>query len=150
MVRIQSYSKLIKTTVIIGDTLLCGVIFELFCFFLAGTHWEKILSAPKAQIILTLLLCYVLCSMKRSVILYKRKVYAYQIVTLVFLNVFYFAVLSGAILAIGQYMDVWSYFFLGYILTKTVPSIHNTIADCFPYCPPIPLNADSSLSHGNS
>ena len=25
MVRIQSYSKLIKTTVIIGDTLLCGV-----------------------------------------------------------------------------------------------------------------------------
>ena len=120
MVRIQSYSKLIKTTVIIGDTLLCGVIFELFCFFLAGTHWEKILSAPKAQIILTLLLCYVLCSMKRSVILYKRKVYAYQIVTLVFLNVFYFAVLSGAILAIGQYMDVWSYFFLGYIIVLFV------------------------------
>ena len=106
MVRIQSYSKLIKATVIIGDTLLCGVIFELFCFFLAGTHWEKILSAPKAQIILTLLLCYVLCSMKRSVILYKRKVYAYQIVTLVFLNVFYFAVLSGAILAIGQYLSL--------------------------------------------
>ena len=120
MVRIQSYSKLIKATVIIGDTLLCGVIFELFCFFLAGTHWEKILSAPKAQIILTLLLCYVLCSMKRSVILYKRKVYAYQIVTLVFLNVFYFAVLSGAILAIGQYMDVWSYFFLGYIVVLFV------------------------------
>ena len=96
MVRIQSYSKLIKATVIIGDTLLCGVIFELFCFFWAGTHWEKILSAPKAQIILTLLLCYVLCSMKRSVILYKRKVYAYQIVTLVFLNVFYFAVLSDS------------------------------------------------------
>lgn len=72
MVRIQSYSKLIKATVIIGDTLLCGVIFELFCFFLAGT-WEKILSAPKAQIILTLLLCYVLCSMKRSVILYKER-----------------------------------------------------------------------------
>ena len=58
--------------------------------------------------------------MKRSVILYKRKVYAYQIVTLVFLNVFYFAVLSGAILAIGRYMDVWSYFFLGYIIVLFV------------------------------
>lgn len=128
MVRIQSYSKLIKATVIIGDTLLCGVIFELFCFFLAGTHWEKILSAPKAQIILTLLLCYVLCSMKRSVILYKRKVYAYQIVTLVFLNVFYFAVLSGAILAIGQYMDVWSYFF--WAISSYCLSV-SCLSDCF-------------------
>lgn len=64
MVRIQSYSKLIKTTVIIGDTLLCGVIFELFCFFLAGTHWEKILSAPKAQIILTLVA--VLCAVQHE------------------------------------------------------------------------------------
>lgn len=128
MVRIQSYSKLIKATVIIGDTLLCGVIFELFCFFLAGTHWEKILSAPKAQIILTLLLCYVLCSMKRSVILYKRKVYAYQIVTLVFLNVFYFAVLSGAILAIGRYMDVWSYFF--WVISSYCLSV-SCLSDCF-------------------
>lgn len=116
MIRVQSYSKLVKAVVAGGDTLLCGVIFELFCCFLKGTHWEKTLAAPEEQIILTLMLCYLLCSMQRPIILYKRKVYAYQIVRLVFLNVLSFAVLSGAVLAIGQYMDVYSYFFLWYIM----------------------------------
>lgn len=112
----QSYGRLVKTSVIIGDTLLCGLIFNLFCIFLKNTLWEKVLDAPRAQIILTLMLCYVLCNIQRAVIVYKRKIYAYQIVTLVFFNVLSFSVLAGAILAIGQYMDVWSYFYLGYIV----------------------------------
>lgn len=115
MIRMQSYGKWVKATVIAGDTLLCGLIFDLFCLFLKDTPWEKVMDAPKAQIILTLMLCYALCSVKRSVILYRRKVYAYQIVTLVLLNIGSFALIAGAILTIGGYMDVWSYFFLGYI-----------------------------------
>lgn len=115
MVRMQSYNKLIEVTVIALETVLCGVAFEGFCLLLSGTHWEKVLNAPKLQIVLTLMLCYLLCSMRRSVMLYKRKVYAYQIATVVCWNIGSYAVLAGIILAIGNYMDVWSYFYAGYI-----------------------------------
>ncbi len=116
MVRMQSYNKLVEVTVIALETLLCGAAFELFCLLLDDTHWEKVLNAPKLQIVLTLMLCYLLCSAQRSVMLYRRKVYAYQIVTVVCWNICSYAVLSGVILAAGQYMDVWSYFFAGYIV----------------------------------
>lgn len=114
MVRIQSYSKLIKTTVIIGDTLLCGVIFELFCFFLAGTHWEKILSAPKARLYWPCC-CAMCCAAWRGrLFCIKGRCYGLSDCNACYsLNVFYFAVLSGAILTIGQYMDVWSLFLFG-------------------------------------
>lgn len=116
MVRMQSYNRLVNVTVIALETLLCGAAFELFCFLLEGTHWQKVLNAPKGQIVLTLMLGYLLCSMQRSVILYKRKVYAYQIVSIVCWNMATYAVVAGIILSVGDYMDVWSYFFAGYIL----------------------------------
>ncbi|HIZ00843.1 MAG TPA: undecaprenyl-phosphate glucose phosphotransferase [Candidatus Bacteroides merdipullorum] len=115
MIRMQSYNQLVEVTVITLETLLCGAAFQLFCLLLDNTHWAKVLNAPKLQIVLTLMLCYLLCSAQRSVMLYKRKVYAYQIVTVVCWNVCSYAVLAGVILAIGDYMDVWSYFFAGYI-----------------------------------
>ena len=115
MLRMQSYNKLVEVTVIALETLLCGAAFELFCLLLDNTHWAKALNAPKPQIVLTLMLCYLLCSTRRSVMLYKRKVYAYQIVAVVCGNVVSYALLAGVILAIGHYMDVWSYFFAGYI-----------------------------------
>ena len=72
MVRMQSYNKLVEVTVIALETLLCGAAFELFCLLLDDTHWEKVLNAPKLQIVLTLMLCYLLCSAQRSVMLYRR------------------------------------------------------------------------------
>ena len=115
MIRMQSYNKLVEVTVVALETLLCGAAFELFCLLLDDTHWEKVLNAPKMQIVLTLMLCYLLCSAQRSGLLYKRKVYAYQIVTVVCWNIASYALLAGLILAVGHYMDVWSYFFAGYI-----------------------------------
>lgn len=116
MIRMQSYNRLVCVTVIALETLLCGAAFELFCLLLEGTHWGKAMNAPKLQIILTLMLCYLLCSMQRSVILYRRKVYAYQIVSIVCWNMVTYALLAGFVLYVGGYMDVWSYFFGGYIL----------------------------------
>lgn len=116
MSKVQSYKNWVEVTVILLETLLCGAAFDFFCFLFKDTHWEKVLNAPKLQVVLTLMLCYLLCSVQRSVMLYRRKVYAYQIVTNVFLNMFWFAIVSGGILAVGNYMDVWSYFFLGYLV----------------------------------
>ena len=113
----QPHNSLIQAIVIgMEALLLCGIVFELFYEMTDHTSWGKALNAPKMQIVLTLMLCYVLCGMQRSVLLYKRLVYAYQIVTVVCWNIVSFAVLAGGVLAIGRYMDVWSYFFAGYLL----------------------------------
>ena len=112
----QPHNSLIQAIVIGMEALLCGIVFELFYEMTDHTSWGKALNAPKMQIVLTLMLCYVLCGMQRSVLLYKRLVYAYQIVTVVCWNIVSFAVLAGGVLAIGRYMDVWSYFFAGYLL----------------------------------
>lgn len=43
------------------------------------TPWHKILQAPHLQVILTVMLCYFVSGMQIGVVLYRRKVYAYQI-----------------------------------------------------------------------
>ncbi len=113
---IQSYNNLVQAIVIGVETLLCGLVFVLFYEITDHTSWGKVLNAPRMQIVLTLMLCYVLCGMQRSVWVCKRLVYAYQIVTVVCQNMVWFAVLGGGVLAIGGYMDVWSHFFAGYLL----------------------------------
>lgn len=112
----QSYNSLVQAIVIGMETLFCGIVFGLFCKLADPASLEKMLHAPKMQIMLTLMLCYALCGMQRSVLLHKRLVYAYQIVTVVCRNIVSYAVLAGGILTIGGYMDVWSGFFAGYLL----------------------------------
>lgn len=80
------------------------------------TPWYKVLSVPPYQIVLTLMLCYFIASHHIGVILYKRKVYAYQVVNKVFKTTVLFGIISGVILGIGHFMDTWSFFYLSYLI----------------------------------
>mgnify|MGYP007007081271 CR=1 FL=1 len=76
------------------------------------TPWHKILQAPHLQVILTVMLCYFVSAMQAGVVLYRRKVYAYQILGKVLKSTICFGVLSGVVLELGRFMDAWSYFYL--------------------------------------
>ena len=79
------------------------------------TPWHKILQAPHLQVILTVMLCYFVSAMQIGVVLYRRKVYAYQILGKVLRSTICFGVLSGVVLELGRFMDAWSYFYLTFL-----------------------------------
>lgn len=79
------------------------------------TPWHKILQAPHLQVILTVMLCYFVSAMQAGVVLYRRKVYAYQILGKVLRSTICFGVLSGVVLELGRFMDAWSYFYLTFL-----------------------------------
>lgn len=116
MGKLQGHSRMIGVAVIAADALLAGLIFHLFVFTCKGTGWEKALNVPETQIIMTLTLCSLLCSVKGTAVMYHREAYAYQIIGTAFKSVASFAILAGVSLAAGQFMDVWSYLFAGYII----------------------------------
>lgn len=79
------------------------------------TPWHKILQAPHLQVILTVMLCYFVSAMQAGVVLYRRKVYAYQILGKVLRSTICFGILSGVVLELGRFMDAWSYFYLTFL-----------------------------------
>lgn len=91
------------------------------------TPWHKILQAPHLQVILTVMLCYFVSAMQAGVVLYRRKVYAYQILGKVLKSTICFGVLSGVVLELGRFMDAWSYFYLTFFRTVIYFAI------CIPY-----------------
>lgn len=107
------YNSLIKALVIFGDLCICGGLFFLF-HFLGKEKGDATLHASLFQTDITIVLCYLICALKGGVILHLRKIYAYQIVMRVFRNTVYFSILAGALLTIGNYMNVFSWFFLAY------------------------------------
>lgn len=79
------------------------------------TPWHKILQAPHLQVILTVMLCYFVSAMQAGVVLYRRKVYAYQILSKVLRSTICSGILSGVVLELGRFMDAWSYFYLTFL-----------------------------------
>ena len=115
--KLLSYKRMVDTTVIIMETLICGGLFGLFYCWSQGSSWEKSMGVSQTQIMLTLMLCYFVTALNTGVVLYNRKVYAYHIVRHVVRNMFTFAILAGCILTVGRYMDAWSKLFAGYLTT---------------------------------
>ena len=111
----DSYNDWVSFFVTCCETLLAGGLFYLFFELVKDTAWHKILDVPPYQVLLTIMLCYFISSRQIGVILYKRKIYTYQIVTRVFKTMVMFAILSGVVLEVGNFMDVWSYFYLSYL-----------------------------------
>lgn len=116
----ESYNRLVNAFVIACDTCIVGGLFHRFYHWAQDTAWEKTLQASEFQIVATLMLCYLLCAMHTGVILYRRKVFAYEVLTRVTKNVVFFAILGGGILQLGGYMDAWSKLFLAYLLAVLV------------------------------
>lgn len=109
------YNKIIKIIVIIGDLCICSGLFYAFYLSaqLLNKHTELVASLP--QVLITITLCYMVCAIHGGIILHLRKVFPHQIVMRVFRNVFYFSILSGVLLTVGTYMNVFSLFFPAYV-----------------------------------
>lgn len=114
------FNAIIVTLVLAGDMVICGLLFYLFeeVAQKCGTYPEVL--SDWRQILIPLILSYLVCSIRRGVILHHRKVYIHQIVLIVLRNVCGFAVLSGAALYIGGQLQPFSLFFLLYILAVFV------------------------------
>lgn len=106
------YSRFLVFIVKSGDFVLYNLLFYLLC------QTENSAVAPWVSVWALQLIVsfsYLVAASQNSVILYLRKVYAYQIVMKVFRNTVYFAIISGLAFSILKYVRVDSYFYLTYI-----------------------------------
>lgn len=67
-------------------------------------HGGLSLTENNMQTMLILMLCYGICAAQTGVVLYRRKAYAYEVITRVVKNVIYFTLLSGVILLAGRFI----------------------------------------------
>lgn len=111
----DAYDRWVSFFIVTCETLITGGLFYLLFLTTEDTPWHKILQAPHLQVILTVMLCYFVSGMQIGVVLYRRKVYAYQILGKVLKSTIFFGLLSGVVLELGRYMDTWSYFYLTFL-----------------------------------
>lgn len=114
----ETYNKLVNAIVIAGDMMICGAVFLVTVWLKEG--YTEILTKQNMQIVMTLMLCYGFCAAHTGVILYRRKAYAYEVVTRVVKNVVYFGIIGGLILTLGHYINALTFMFIGYLLTVLV------------------------------
>ena len=110
-----AYDRWVSLFIVTCETLITGGLFYLLFLTTEDTPWHKILQAPHLQVILTVMLCYFVSAMQAGVVLYRRKVYAYQILGKVLRSTICFGILSGVVLELGRFMDAWSYFYLTFL-----------------------------------
>lgn len=111
------YNSLIQAIVITGDLCLCNGLFYALYYWKETSLHPLPHHASLIQILVTLSLCYLICTMRGGVILHRQKVHGFQIVLRVLRNVLYFSAVSGILLATGDYLNVFSLFFAAYIAT---------------------------------
>ena len=111
----QDNNNWISLFIVFYETLLTGGLFYLLFLATEDTPWHKTLLAPPFQVILTVMLCYFVSGMQIGVILYRRKVFYYQILTRVFRTIVFFGILSGVLLELGKFMNAWSFFYLTFL-----------------------------------
>lgn len=114
----ETYNKLVNAIVIAGDMMICGAVFLAIVWLKEG--YTEILTKQNVQIVMTLMLCYGFCAAHTGVILYRRKAYAYEVVTRVVKNVVYFGIIGGIILTLGHYINALTSLFIGYLLAVLV------------------------------
>lgn len=118
----DAYNRLINAIVIAGDMLICGAAF-LGMAKLTGYRMDadgSIMNNVNMQVLLTLMLCYAACAAHTGVVLYRRKAFAYEVVTRVVKNVIYFGITSGVILTLGHFIDAWEPLFIVYLMVVFV------------------------------
>ena len=111
----DTYNEWVSLFITSCETVLAGGLFYALFMLIKDTPWKQILNVPHYQVLLTVMLCYFIASMQVGVILYRRKVYAYQIMGKISKTIPLFGILAGVVLEVGKFMDVWSYFYLAYL-----------------------------------
>lgn len=120
MVYSNRYNKYLSTVLIAFETLLCGALFLAYVKLTQGTNYEKVLISPIVQVTMMVMLIYAICASMVGVVLFKRIVLAYEIISKVFKTVCLFGISSVFILRYGQFMDSWSYMYAFYILSLMI------------------------------
>ena len=113
----HNYNSFINTIVIAMETLLSGGVFWLLTELTNCTAWEKIIYGSKTQVVITIMLIYALCASMVGIVLLKRKVFSYEVITRIFRTMVLFASISFIILQMGNYLDAWSYMYMMYIIS---------------------------------
>lgn len=113
----ETYNDWVSLFITSCETILAGGLFYVLFMLIKNTAWQQILNVPHYQVLLTVMLCYFISSMQVGVVLYKRKVYAYQIISKISKTIFLFGIIAGIVLEAGEFMDSWSYFYLFYLIT---------------------------------
>lgn len=118
MVNSSSYDKYLNTVLIAFETLLCGGLFLVYIKLTQDTNYEKVMISPTIQVAMMVMLIYAICASIVGVVLFKRKVLAYEIISKVFKTVCLFGISSVYILRYGHFMD--SYMYGIYILSVMI------------------------------
>lgn len=117
MTKFNSYNNTVTHFVITIETLLSGLLFLVLVRIFPDSCIENIMFAPKSQIGITIMLMYAISATISGVVLYKRKVYAYEIINRIVSAMVKFIILSFLMLEYGKYMNVLTLFYMTYILT---------------------------------
>lgn len=120
MVNSSSYDKYLNTVLIAFETLLCGGLFLVYIKLTQDTNYEKVMISPTIQVAMMVMLIYAICASIVGVVLFKRKVLAYEVISKVFKTVCLFGISSVYILRYGHFMDSWSYMYGIYILSVMI------------------------------
>ena len=120
MVNSNRYNKYLNTILIAFETLLCGALFLVYVRLTQDTNYEKAFFSPTIQVTMMVMLIYAISASIVGVVLFKRIVLAYEIISKVFKTVCLFGITSVYILRYGHFMDSWSYMYAVYILSLMV------------------------------
>ena len=120
MVNSNRYNKYLSTILIGFETLLCGALFLVYVRLTQDTNYEKAFFSPTIQVTMMVMLIYAVCASMVGVVLFKRIVLAYEIISKVFKTVCVFGITSVYILRYGHFMDSWSYMYAIFILSLMI------------------------------
>lgn len=115
MVNSIGYNRYLNIFLITFESLISGALFLAYVKMYHGTNFEKMFMSPVMQVTMVIMLIYAVCASMVGVVLFKRIVLAYEIVSKVFKTVCLFTVISVYILRYGHFMDSWSYMYATYI-----------------------------------
>lgn len=120
MTNTYKYDRYLGTFLVSFETLICGALFLLYVKMMHGTDYEKVLMTPVIQITFVIMMIYALCASVVEVVLFKRIVLAYEIVSKVFKTMCLFGITSVLVLCSGHFMDAWSYMYAIFLTTLAV------------------------------
>lgn len=119
MIKNNSYNSAVSYFVIGTETIITGGLFFIMKKLLTDDYASVVMNASGLQIGLTLMLIYAISAATSGVVLYRRKIYAYEIMNKIMSAMLKFILLSYCLLKAGNYMDTFSTFYLLYILILT-------------------------------
>lgn len=131
MVNSNRYNKYLNTILIAFETLLCGALFLVYVRLTQDTNYEKAFFSPTIQVTMMVMLIYAISASIVGVVLFKRIVLAYEIISKVFKTVCLFGITSVYILRYGHFMDSWSYMYAVYIITNGAAVRGKTYVEIF-------------------